>query len=528
MSTMKIAGALLTASVADRILTYMLLPFGQEGRTSIGKVTASKGSITVPEDPSTLFANMEHEPTKPVAKFVSVEETDEGLKASIRVLETQAGNDFLLEASEGARRGISVEVDNPVVRAGKLVAGVLTGAGVCVNPAFPNATMLASDVGELPDYMRNDEDSTTETTETITVDGVEYVRKTKSTYTTETTPKEQPSGNQSADESAKENEAEMEQTLAAAAPLTASSNAPILQGTGSKGTGDVFKMLAAAYKQGGERKMLAALHDIVPANILGIEQPQFVGELWSGKAYERKFIPLFNHADLTSFKVSGWRWVTKPVVAAYTGNKTAVPSGAAETEAVTIDASRIAGAHDIDRKFKDFGDEGFFDAYYRAMTESYAQVSDSAVLTTVAAGATAVTMGTVPSGVSKGATALVDGALAVLDATNSVPTFGIVALDLYRDFLLTRSDDVLAYLNAALGLEEGSLASFSLIPSNAIGAGNVLVGAKDAATVHELPGTPIRVEAENIGMGGVDAGVFGYYAVNIHDEDGLALVDTTP
>ena len=40
--------------------------------------------------------------------------------------------------------------------------------------------------------------------------------------------------------------------------------------------------------------------------------------------------------------------------------------------------SRLAGAHDIDRKFRDFGDDSFFASYYAAMTESYAQLSDAA------------------------------------------------------------------------------------------------------------------------------------------------------
>ncbi|WP_448072335.1 phage major capsid protein [Georgenia yuyongxinii] len=328
-------------------------------------------------------------------------------------------------------------------------------------------------------------------------------------------------------EEPEEEEATVPENLTASATVPPGSLAARKTEPAGVTKGDLFKLLATAHREGGERQMLAALSDIVPANTPGTELPQYVGELWNGKAYERKIIPLFNHADLTSFEVKGWRWVTKPTVAPYTGNKTDVPSGAVLTEAVTINAERIAGAHDIDRKYRDFNDEAFFAAYFAAMTESYAKVSDAQVLADVVAAAKAVAAGAVPSGVSKGMAAIVDGALAVLAATDTAPSFALVATDLYRDVLLTRNDDTLGYLSAALGLEDGSLDSFRLIPSASVTAGKVLVGAKDAVTVHELGGgAPIRVEAQDIAKGGIDEGVFGYYAVNVHDADGLALVTT--
>ena len=69
--------------------------------------------------------------------------------------------------------------------------------------------------------------------------------------------------------------------------------------------------------------MEAALADIVPANTpgVGINQPAYVGELWDGVEYERKFLTAFAHAELTSYNVKGWKWNNKPVVAKYAGNK---------------------------------------------------------------------------------------------------------------------------------------------------------------------------------------------------------------
>ncbi|WP_413450214.1 hypothetical protein AA0Y32_06050 [Georgenia phoenicis] len=517
--TMQAAGKLLTASVEDRTLTYRLLPYGEVGRTNMGRLTASAGSVKIPDDASAVVLNLEHDRTKPVGRGVAITETAEGLEATFRIAATRAGDDLLAEAAEGLRAGVSVEVDDIVTRGGKLLAGLLTGAAACVAPAFPSAQLVAADVGELPDYMA-DQESETESTETITIDGVEYVRKTTSTYKTETTPKDAPS----------EDDTEEEPTMG---DSTTTATAPVgglaasRTETKIKHPNELYRLLATAHREGGERRMLAALSDIVPADTPGTEVPQFVGELWSGRAYQRQIIPLFNHADLTSYEVRGWRWVTKPQVAPYSGNKTDVPSNEVQTEAVSINAERIAGAHDIDRKYRDFNDEAFFAAYFAAMTESYAQVSDAQVAADVIAAATAVTRGTVPTGVNPGLVSIVDGALAVLDSTKTMPSFALLAPDLWRDLVLTREQDKLAYLTMALGLEEGTLnpQTFTLKPWSGLTAGSTLVGTRSAVTVHELGGgAPIRVEAQDIAKGGIDEGVFGYYAVNVHDDEGLALV----
>jgi len=129
--------------------------------------------------------------------------------------------------------------------------------------------------------------------------------------------------------------------------------------------------------------------------------------------------------------------------------------------------------------------------------------------------------------VSKAASYIVDGALAIIDT--ALPTFAIVSKDLYRDLLLTRADDVLAYLNMALGLEDGTVSSFSIVPGDAtVPADTVIVGAKPAATIYELPGVPIRAEALNIANGGVDVGLFGYMAAGFNDDNALAYVSATP
>ncbi len=483
----------LTASAAERTLSGQLVPFGQVGYTNLGALTVDAGVLTLPADPAALVLNREHDALTPIGLGTSVVETASGIDATFRVIATSAGDDALVEAAEGVRTGLSFEVDQPVISGGRLMSGVLVGAAQVVHPAFDSARLAASLHPDTPP-----------------TDPVAPATATEGENMSEPTAAVEPAP-----------------VLTASVPdagLTATT------GAGRRlefGTDELYRVLAAY--NGGHRTptLLAALADVIPANILGLEQPQYVGELWSGTAYQRRYVPLFNHADLTSFKVSGWRWVTRPAVAAWTGGKTAVPSAAIATMAVEIDAKRIAGAHDIDRKFRDFNDTAFFAAYFAAMTESYKRVSDVAVLTEALAASTVVAPGAVPANVSKALSAIVDGVVAILDDTDTMPDWAVVSTTLWRDLLLTREQDRLAYLNAALGFENGELNTFKMLPSGALAATDVLVGTRSAATVHELGGdAPIRVESLDVSRGGVDEGVFGYYAVNVHDAAGLAKVTT--
>lgn len=119
-------GTLTAANAGDRLLSYLLLPFGEPGRTNQGTVTAAAGAVTLPAGP--VPVNLEHDKTRPVGRMTVTEAAD-GLYAELAVARTRAGDDLLEEAAEGLRAGISVELAGPVIRAGALLAGALTGAG---------------------------------------------------------------------------------------------------------------------------------------------------------------------------------------------------------------------------------------------------------------------------------------------------------------------------------------------------------------------------------------------------------------
>jgi hypothetical protein len=537
MTALQAAGTLLAADPGARRLTYRLLPYGEPGRTSLGTLTASAGAIDLPADARDLILNREHERRTPLGRAVELVETPEDLVATFAIAATAAGQDLLAEADEGLRTGISVELDDVVIRAGRLVSGRLVAAGAVVDPAFPSAQLVASDTGDDPDTDTHDTDDSSDDSD----DDADDPQVSEAPDDDDTDP-------DSTDDTDSEADMTTTTTTAAAGTLAATRAPAGLPTRPSSrpepGFREIVRLLAAAGRQQpqgrlyatleqlspGATQLFAALSDITPAStsVNDVMQiPQWLGEVWDGRTYQRRYIPLLTSAPLTAMEIKGWKWVVKPEVGPYAGNKGPVPSNVPTTEPYVLTAQRIAGAHDIDRIFRDFNVEEFWSSYWAAMTESYARQSDYVARAVLVDNAPYVAPTAVPAGVSKAASYIVDGAVAIIDT--ALPTFAIVSKDLYGELLRTRTDDTLAYLNLALGLEEGSVAGFSIVPGDAaFPADTVIVGAKPAATVYELPGTPLRVEALNIANGGIDAGLFGYLAAGFNDDGGLAYVSATP
>jgi hypothetical protein len=538
MANVQIEAGSFYANAEDRVVSGLLLPYGEQGKTNLGRFSVAPGAVTIPADPEVVTLNVQHDREEPIGRATELSETAAGIVGTFKIANTPEGDTVLAEIAAGTRSKLSAEVKNVVIRAGKAVGGVLFGAAVVEEGAFPSAALMAEVAAdtleaEILDIVEDLEGDNIKI-EVATVDEIPemVIISTTDPETNEVTQTEFVADTQ-----------EEETPIEGDTPMGAATAPETLQAhkaaPANESLHTVMNQLASAAKSGSRSlfaevmkrddaqavtSLFAALTDIEfdSAGSAGInaQQPQWLGELWTGRTYERKFIPLIASGQLSALTIQAWRWATKPSVAVWTGNKSAVPSPANSTESFEVTGVRYAGAYDFAREFRDFGRTDIIESALRGMVESYAKVTDLAALDAMLDGATEVEAGSATTQVAWNR--IMDGVDAVLPT--AVPTFAVVAQDLYRELVMTTSNDSLAYLNASLGLESGTAAGFSIVPSSVLEDGNVLVGSREAATSFELGGAPIRAEATDMVLGGYDIGIFGYAATAVTNADALALV----
>lgn len=521
MTAIRAMGVLLTANAAERVLTYRLLPYGEAGRTSAGKIIASQGTLTLPDDATTLVGNMEHVGTAPVSRAVSLTDSDDGLDIAVRVLATTTGDDLLVEAAEGVRTGLSVEIDAPVIKNGSLLGGELTGYGHVTNPAFPSAQLVAAD---------------TEDPNTADADQAEDEAATAAEEEG-TVPKDT-----AVDETAQDN-------LKASAPLSLGN---VLK-TKAAGVGvprtveEVARRLTArAFEVGPEQaqrelvqanaeaRLTAATGDILLTDSDAAIQPTWLGEVWAQRTHRPKFASLFTPRPLTGPKAVGFvvTDTERGTVADYAGAMAAIPTADFSTTSVDVDAVRYAGGNKVDRINVDFPNAEFWTAYYREQANNVSRKLDAAAIAhmVTAANYTALTASAVSGTtvIDKVIGGIVDGILAIEE--RSVPDFALVPLTAYKELLMLRQQDILGYLAVSLGLDptDGRIEQFKIVPTTnaaietVAGDKAVLVGATGAQ--EKFGERELRVETVNVGDGSVSTGLFGYYALHTGDAKSFQLV----
>jgi len=140
-------GQVLAASVETRTIRGLVVPFGKSGNTSAGPVRFEFGAFG-DIDPSQIILNAEHDRTRPLGRGIgdSVEVSPAGISMAFKIAPTNAGNDALIEATEGLRPAFSIEakVNEYTIEKGVMVvaSAVLEAVAHVTNPAFKDAQIL--------------------------------------------------------------------------------------------------------------------------------------------------------------------------------------------------------------------------------------------------------------------------------------------------------------------------------------------------------------------------------------------------
>lgn len=552
MPDILIEGGEVLANVDERTMTGLLLPYGEEGRTNVGRFSVMAGDIAIPEDPSVVSLNNDHDRFQPIGRATRLWETDAGIMATFAIGRTPAGD---LALTDESRRCLSAEFKTGI-KNGRATGGVLAAAAKVARGAFPSAQVLAADA-EIDDEAAEPGDgnvTSEDHSETVYTD--ENGKTYRRVYDSVTTETETEDGTETTtvittteEETEADAEVETEQETevsATAVPATQRAGAPLA--TAKQRTADLQTIFAAfaaakdANKIGGDAPadataVLAALSDITltgAGSLPGggdVLQENWVGQLYQGIPYERQYINLGTLG--TSITAAGKKGYTlergtagAPVEhfdGTWAGNKTPIKSGTGFTESAVSELFRFAFGVDIAREFFDLpGGAEVVEAFLRLIVEDHLVWSDEIALDTwVQVAGAPIAPRTYP-GVDghdyAGAMGqLIQGVLAVkgkkADGRRDTPTFAIANELAYEEILYTPKDLVPEFVTFGANTDEGITADGLRIVVGDTGiedTPSVIVGSSKAVEFDELAGGPLHIDALDLANGGVDKAIHGY------------------
>ena len=144
--------AITAADSNKRTITGKIVTWNEKGNTSVGPTIFANNSIEL----KAVKLLLEHDRTRPIGKVMEFSETKDGIEATFKIANTMAGEDALIEASEGLRDGFSVGAminewsnDNGVM---KITSASLEEVSLVTDPAIDSARVseVAASENEAP------------------------------------------------------------------------------------------------------------------------------------------------------------------------------------------------------------------------------------------------------------------------------------------------------------------------------------------------------------------------------------------
>lgn len=526
---MRIYASDLVADSKRRTISGTVFRYGETGRTNIGPLRVlSMDAIRLPEDVTTVPLVLEHDESVIRGHLVEVHNTPERLYVVAKVVDGPLGDAALRDALSRKRGGLSFGIDG-VVQDGVLISADLSHMGQVENPAF-NSARIDRIAASNPEG------------NTMKLSPEQQARLDELAAKATLTQEEAAELSQLKALASEEEQVQAEEKPEApAAPAAPAATAPVTAsvptvpaGVGKRkvtasaqvkeGAYQAFinKIMAAAATAGpgqGLQAITAALADVTSTAHSGnIEMPAWSGELWSGVQHEPEFTPMLNSGELTSWEGKGWRWSVKPEMQDYVGDKAPVPTNTPSTEQSSYEAARMACGHDLDRKFFDFPNQSFLTSFFEAGRESWSVKLDGKVEAYIVNEGLTNASGVAP--VAGNTLASIGKLLRYVKRQKLGKASFVILSDADYDNLLDYTNDSLPAYLELFGIDPKMFTSSALVPVD-----KVVAGVKQAATVRTLPGSPIRVDAQNIANGGVDSGLFGYWAIEEHHKTGIVSLD---
>lgn len=534
-----------TASTTTRTITGTVVRFGSLGRTSAGRLRVRPGALRFPEDVTRVKLTREHNRDESRGHMTALDVSGERIRASFRVSDGELGDAALREANDRTRDGLSFDVVDAEIVAGWIEDAQVIAVGQVGIPAYDDGrveSVAASHssrttqgeamtpaqrarLAELRALTTRTAEQETELSMLATLEAANPEPAPDPAPQPATDPARAPPAPASDPAPAAPAASESGTPVAASVPAVPGGvptpNRAPTQVAGNALNQMIRDVTAALRRRDGSQlhAVTAALSDITHTEHTGtIEQPAWVGELWSGLQYEPEFSPLLSAGTLTHWEGTGWRFTSKLEIKDYLGDKAEIPTADVTTEPDSYEAARMAVGVDVDRKFFDFPNEAFVESLFQQVRESWAIKLDVKARTWLTTNAVAV------AGLAAQPTLLKAAARAVLALKRrrvGRATFVVVNDEDFFTLFDYAEKDVPVFLEL-YGIDPKNFVS-----SPDVAEGTVLAGVRQTASLLTLPGSPIRVEAQNLTHGGIDEAFFGYWAVQRHHKQGIASTTFT-
>ena len=506
-------GQILAADTQTRTIKGLVVPFSKVGNTSAGPVRFEFGAFA-DIDESGIVLNMEHDRTRPLGRGIagSQEITPAGISMAFKIAPTGAGNDALVEASEGLRPAFSIEakVNEYTIQKGVMVVASanLEAVAHVTNPAFKDAQILEVAATE----------ETPETTETeIAVEE----NPQENTVEKETTA-------QVADE------VTASAVVQAAAPVAFTKpRSPIVDGISY-----LDHSIKAAMGDDDSKMYVRAADDDTSTNT-GLTLPQHLNEFVTNTISDR---PAINAVRRESLVSSGMSFTipklgTSPTVADTDENQSPSETGMT-SDYLTVTVNKFAGRNDVSWELLDRSSPEFLSLLLSQMNDAYAKATDEALLAQFVAQGTQATA-TAASAV--GFTSFIGTESAALYKNTKKKARNVVANTAVWGGLMGAVDGSNRPLFTAYnvqnapgalnpGAAEGNVQGLSLYVDPYVTAttwidDSAFIIAPDCVSVYESPTT--RLQVNLIETGQVRISLYGYMAIAVKQADGIRRFNLT-
>ena len=493
--------AVTAADTIKRTITGTIVTWNEQGNTSVGPTVFAADSIEI--KPVKLL--LEHDRTRPIGKMVSHNVTNSGIEATFKIANTMAGEDALVEATEGLRDGFSVgaQINEWTNNKGvmQITSATLDEVSLVTDPAIDSARV--SEVAASENEENKDSDL-------ATADSDKPTEGDQVSDTTAPAP-----AVEEAVEAAK---------VEAAAPKPAFYTTPRLEFTKAK----YLEMSVRAALGNDDARAYVRAADDTTSNNSGLVPVRQLTEVINPLANADR--PAVDSVSRGVLPDAGMTFEIPRITVMPTVAEVAEAGAPSETDQaaafVTVSVKKYSGAQKFSVELLDRSSPLFLTELLNNMSAAYAKVTDTAVNAAIISGATAdaTTIATYPT-----ATELLGfvsrGAASVYSGTQGFAR-NIIANTSQWANLMSLNDSGRPIYNAQVPQNAGGVVAPSSVRGNVAGLdlyvtantaattdtdGSMLIVNPTAYTWYESPTFQLR--ADVIASGEVYVSLYGYGAI---------------